>query len=234
MKNFKNKFIVLLNYMDKSKIEKFALNNNIYFNTNNYEKMEKDFKSEIINILNFVKNENQIYLNLNKEKTESFINQNKTYLDKIINNIDAQLSELNLNNLNNKYSEMLNLIFNSINQVIETNKKLAVEYLSSVINSGSSHCTQLYLNKVNIYFDSFKSIKNIIETNFKNITINIYKNIINQIKNIIVEVKLNPVFKTYQTQIPFVSNHLSLIDIIIVRFDKYISDKIFNNNYLTQ
>ena len=236
MKNFKYMFMNLLNYIDRSKVEKFALNDYKFFNSNNknYVKMEQDFKSGILNILNFVITENEQYSQSNKQTTESFISKNKENLDKIINNIDVQLSELNLHILDTKYYEMLNTIFNSINNVIETNKNLAVQYFQAVYSSGSSHCTQLYLDKTSIYFNSFTTIRSFIVENLNSNIINRYKNIINNIRPILTKLKSNPIFKTYQTEISFTTNHLSLIDIILARFDKYISDNLFNTKYLAQ
>ena len=232
-KNLKNTFINLLNYIDKSKREKFPLKSNIYLNSYQlFSNMENDFKLEKINILNYIKEENRQYLLLNQQQIDSFINQNKVNLDNIINNIDGVLSELNLYNLDVKYNEMITTTFNSINNVIETNKNLSFEYLNSVYSAGSSHCTQLYLNKVNVYLNSLSEVKNFIQTNLKNYLINKYNDIINTIRNNLMTIKSNSVIKTYQSKLSFTSNHLALIDIIITRFDKYLSINLFNQKYL--
>ena len=133
MINSKQKFLSLLNYIEKSKREKFTLSTNIYANSpfiqQSYYKMDIDLKEEKISIINYLKNENQQYLYSVQNLKESFISQNKSNLENLINIIDNQLSELNLYNLDLKYNEMLNIVFNSINNIIENNRVLAILHI---------------------------------------------------------------------------------------------------------
>ena len=77
MIKFREQFIVLLNYMEKSKREKFALKNdvlkNFLFDSKNINEIDDKFKEEKLNILNIVKDENKEYLEAINEK----INFNK-------------------------------------------------------------------------------------------------------------------------------------------------------------
>ena len=96
IEDFQNQFINLLNYIEKSKKEKFPLKNNMVFNSfyilDLFDEMDNYFKSEKVNILNYIRNENNDYLDLNAKQTDSYIKNNKLTLDQNINNIDIELS----------------------------------------------------------------------------------------------------------------------------------------------
>ena len=236
MKDFKNNFVNILNYIEKSKKEKFPLKNNMFLNSSFiidlFDKMEQDFNDEKIQILIYIKNENNYYLDSIEKETISFTEKYKRLLDNLINDIDIQLSEINLFNLNSKYDEILNLTFNSINNLIENNKILAVEYLTNVKNKGSSHCTQLFKNKAKKFFDTFTEIKNYIKLNLKDDLINLYEKTLNNVKNNLNIVKLNPVIEKYMFKLPFTEEHLRMAAILFLRFDKYFSNQIFNETNL--
>ena len=237
MNDFKNEFINLLNNIEKSKKGKFPLKNNMFLNSsfiiNSFDKMDEDFKYEKIQIVNYIIEENDYYLESVEEQTNTFIEENKEYLDQLINNIDIDISELFLNNLDLKYSEMLDITFNSINNLIENNNRLAVEYLTQVKNAGSTHRSQLFINKANIFFNSLNEFKNYIKLNLNNDLINKYEGVINQTKNNLQIIKLNPIIDKYQKQLNFTANHLRIIDILIPRINKYFSDELLNEKYLT-
>ena len=240
MEDFKKKYINLLNYIEKSKKEKFPLKNNMIFDSfyiiDLFDKMNEYFRDEKLNILNYIRRENKEYLDLNQKNTESFIEDNKIKLDKKINYIDELLSELNLHNLNLTYNELLTITFNSIDILINYNYNLANQYLSSILNAGTSsrpltHYTQLCIDKYNRYLNSFSEIKKYIQLNLKKDLLNIYKNVIINIKSHLQNIKTNQVIKKYYTELPFTENHLRKIDILFERFEKYISDELFNKYY---
>ena len=237
MTNFKKKFLNLLYYIEKSKNEKFTLNTNIYANSpyirQSYYKMDIDLKEEKISIINYIKRENREYLDSTQNIKESFISQNKSNLDNLIYCINNQLSELNLYNLDLKYNEMLNIVFNSINDIIENNKALASQYLTDVANSKSSHCTQAFLNKATIILNSISDIKNFIQLNLKNNLSNKYGDIIKQINNNLQIIKTNNIIHKYSSYLSFLDNYLRQIDVFFIRFDKYFSTTLFNRKYET-
>ena len=238
MNDFKNEFINLLNNIEKSKREKFPLKNNMFLNSsfiiNTFDKMDDDLKNEKIKILNYIKDENNYYIDSIEKETNTFIEEKKKYLDQLINNIDTNISELFLYNLDLKYSEMLDITFNSINNLIENNNRLAVEYLTQVKNAGSSHCSQLFINKANIFFNSLNEFKNYIQSYLNIDLINKYEGAINQTKNNLQIIKLNPIIGKYQKQLNFTANHLRIINILIPRINKYFSDELLNKKYLTK
>ena len=62
MEDFKKEFINVLNYIEKSKKEKFPLKNNMFLNSNfiinSFKEMDENFKEEEVDILKYIKNEN--------------------------------------------------------------------------------------------------------------------------------------------------------------------------------
>ena len=238
MEYFRDQFVVLLNYMDKSKREKFPLKENVLgnytFTKENIDKIDQNFKDDKLNILLFVKNENNEYLNFVKESLDKYKKENQQNLEKYISNIQVQLSDLILDNLNSKYSEMLTSTMNQIDKIIKYNNDLAVQYLTNVKNAGTTHCTNGYKNKYNIYIKSLNAIRNNVQLNLKNNLVNKYKNIINQIRSFLQKIKSNSIIEKYKNHLSFSEAHLRVIDNLFTRFDKYISDSLFNKNYLAK
>ena len=237
MEYFRDQFVVLLNYMDKSKREKFPLKENVLknstFTKENIDKIDENFKKDKESIILFVKNENKEYLKFVKESLDNFKKENQQNLEKYISNIQVQLSDLNLNNLNSQYNDMLTSTMNKIDKIIKDNNALAVEYLTNVKNTGTVHCTQGFKDKYNIYIKNINIIRNYIQLNLKNNLFNKYKNIINQIRSFLQKIKTNPIIEKYQNHLSFSEAHLRVIDKLFAKFDKYISDSLFNKNYLT-
>ena len=238
MEYFRDQFVVLLNYMDKSKREKFPLKENVLGNSSftkeNIDTIDQNFKNDKLNIILFVKNENNEYLKFVKESLDNFKKENQQNLEKYISNIQVQLSDLNLNNLNSQYNDMLSSTINKIDKIIKDNNDLAVEYLTNVKKAGTVHCTQGFKDKYNIYIKNINIIRNYIQLNLKNNLVNKYKNIINQIRSFLQKIKTNPIIEKYKNHLSFSEAHLRVIDNLFARFDKYISDSLFNKNYLTK
>ena len=230
MSNFKNNFMNLLLYIEKTKKEKFPLKNTILGNTY-FIKMEQDFGDEKVKIVNYIKEENNQYLYSVHNLKESFIINNKSSLDNIFNIIDNQLSDINLYNLNVKYNETMTTILYSISAIVENNKNLAVEYLTNVANSGSCYCTQAFINKGTAFKNSFTEIKNFIQLNLKNNLSNRYLKI-TDLKNVFLHnIEINPIIHKYLNYLPFFEDYIRFIEIITTRFDKYFSSFLYNQNY---
>ena len=149
--------------MQKSKTEKFPLKEDslststftqVYIN-----QIDNKFSTEKINILNFIKDENNEYLNLINEKINYVKSEFQNSLEQTLNNIKNQLTALNLDNINTKYNESLSTTMKSINDIIEFNRNLAVKYLTDVKNSGPTYFTQKYINIYNTYITSLNEIK---------------------------------------------------------------------------
>ena len=230
MTNFKHNFMNLLNYIEKTKREEFPLKIKNIGNTF-FIQMEEDFSPEKVDILKYIKEENKQYLYSVQNLKESFITNNKSRLDNIINIIDNQLSDLNLYNLNDKYNEMVTTVFNSLTTIIENNKNLALEYLTNVVNSGSTHCTQAFINKGTLFKNLFTEIKNFVQLNLKNKLSEKYINITN-LKNIYLDnIGTNPKIHKYLNYLTFLEDYLRYLEIICERFNKYFSSNLYNQNY---
>ena len=231
---FREQFIILLNNMENSKRQNFPLKENILFNSSlsqgKINEIDKIFQDEKIKIINFVKNENKNYLEYIGQIFESF-NKEKN-LDEIINYLQVILSELNLDNLKQEYDKMLNDTMKKIDNIIKGNKQLAVDYFKSIDESNPIQCTSTYKNKYKIYTNNIDSIINYIKYNFKSVFLNKYKDVINNIRSQLQIIKSNTFIQLYYNSLPFAESHFEIIKDLFLRLDKYISDDLFNINYL--
>ena len=234
---FREQFIEILNYMDKSKRERFPIKENILsnstFSPSKLETIDSWFDESKSNILNFINNENRDYKKKVDEKFDSFFNNNDK-LEKIISNIQVYLSKLNLDNLNTKYNELLTLTLNSVDQIIENIKNRGINYLNNVKNVGPIYRTKAFTTKYNIYKDKLTEINNYINLHLKNNLVNKYKNVITDIRSILQSIKSNNIFNKYYLRLPFFENHKKILEEMFLRLDKYISDDLFNKNYLSK
>ena len=195
--------------------------------------IDNDIQAEKTKILNFIKDENKEYLDLINEQINSAKTESGNSLGQIIDNIQIELSDLNLDNLDQKYNEILISTKNSINSVIETNNNYAVEYLTNVKNAKSTHRTAKLVNTYTSYINSLSQIRSFIQNNLKNNLVSKYKTIITQIRANLQTIKSNEIIKKYLNQLPFAENHLRIVDNLYERFEKHISDSKFNEKYLT-
>ena len=234
---FRDQFIELLKYMDKSKLEQFPLKEDVLstssFPSTYINQIDNDIQAEKTKILNFIKDENKEYLDLINEQINSAKTESGNSLGQIIDNIQIELSDLNLDNLDQKYNEILISTKNSINSVIETNNNYAVEYLTNVKNAKSTHRTAKLVNTYTSYINSLSQIRSFIQNNLKNNLVSKYKTIITQIRANLQTIKSNEIIKKYLNQLPFAENHLRIVDNLYERFEKHISDSKFNEKYLT-
>ena len=60
------------------------------------------------------------------------------------------MTDLYLDNLNTAYDESLDTTFKKINEIIEYNRQLAIQYLTNVKKASSYHITTGFVNKYNI------------------------------------------------------------------------------------
>ena len=138
---FSNKgsiFIIYIFQYVSEKRDNFLNNNNLF--NNNYQ---QNFNLEIINLRNELNNKNQIIeqqkIQINNLQNQLYslnniINNNKLSIQNLQNNINIKDQEIfNLkNNLNNKIEELnkLNLNNNKINNMIDKEKALAINFMS--------------------------------------------------------------------------------------------------------
>ena len=234
---FREQFMVLLDYMDRSKREQFPLKEDVlstsFFPLIYINQIEQDFKNEKAKIINFIKEENKEYLDLINENITLIKTSSGNNLEEIISNIQIELSDLNLDNLEKEYHEIFNYTLDNISSIIETNYYYSNIYLTNVVNSKSTHRTNKFQTSYNIYINSFSEIKNYIKNILKNDLVSKYKTIITQIRTSLQTIKSNEIIKKYSKHLSFVENQLRIIDNLYERLDKYISDSLFNEKYLS-
>ena len=227
MINYKEEYINLLKYMDKSMKEKFSFLENILSSTFS-EIDDQYFNSEKKDILQFIVDQNRLYLNNIKQNLNDFKNNNESILNNIINDLQNQFSEGILFNIEDIYNKTLDSIFNFINEVIENNEINAIEYLTNIKNSGTTHRTKAYENKLNIFSNNFNQIKTYIQVNLKNDLANKYKNVVDKMRSILQNIKSNSILKKYENQFSFSETHFRAIDNLFKRLNEHISDEKFN------
>ena len=235
MTYFREQFVVIFNYMDRLINERFSLRENVLsdslFDTNYTNEINNFLSNEKINIYNFITDENNEYLSSMNTFLNTFKTENGQNLESLMNNLDNELSINNLSSLSNSFNDVLNKIFDNINSIIGYNYQLAVQYLTNVKNSGSTHCTNAFVIKYTAFKNSLDKIKTYINSTLKIILANKYKNVINQIRLLLQSIKSNKVLKKYYDELPFAEEHILNIDRLFNRFEEYISDEIFNNNF---
>ena len=232
----REQFTVLLNNMDKSKREYFPLKEDILgntlFNSVFVNKIDKFFEDEYLNILKNIREENNNYVNESNNHFNNFHKENGDKIEQLINYLDKELSIINIENIDKKFNEAFCTAKDSINKIIENNKNIAVGYINSFIQARSTHLTQCFINKYNNFINSFSQIKIFIQNNFKNNFATRYKKAINEIRTILQTIKSNKCINKYYNQLNFSESHLTIVQNILDRFGKNISDELFNNNYL--
>lgn len=186
MINFRDQFTAILNYKEKSKKVKFPIKENILADSilspSLTNEIDEFLRKEKLNILNFIRDENEQYLKDVEDQIKNFKEKYDDTLDNYINNIEGLLSDKNLKNIDYEFSQSITNTMNRINNIIENNRIKAEQYMNNVLNSGSSHVTQAYINKFSAYINDIIVKRNYINVDLKNFFMNKYKNVINQIR----------------------------------------------------
>lgn len=238
MINFRDQFTVLLNYIEKSKKIKFPIKENIFADSvlspSSTNDIDEYFRREKLNILNSIRDENKQYLKNVEEKIKNFKENDVNSLENYLNDIEVQLSDKNLKNLDYEFSQSITNTMNKISNIIENNRIKAEQYMNNVKNSGSTYYTQAFINKFNVYINDINVKRNSINVDLRNFYINKYKNVIYQIRKLLQSIKSNSIIKKNANYFPFYEQHIRSIDLLFTRLDEHISDKIFNNNYMSK
>ena len=91
-----------------------------------------------------------------------------------------------------------------------------------------------YFKKYKKYIEKFDTSKEFIKSDLHSNLLNEYKNYINQLKQLLQTFKNNKMIDKYPdyTNLYFIDNHIKYIDELYNRLNRYISDDIFNKNYI--
>ena len=237
MNSFREKFLEVLNYMENSIKQKFPLEENVLgtslFNSSYLFELDDYLKSEKINIIKFVQNENEIFLQSLNEIIYNFTGENGKNLDQLISELFTLMTDIYFDNLNRAFNDSLYFTFNNITYIIEKNSKLANDYFSEVINHNSFHITQGFINKYNTFYNSIQEILNFVTNNLKIDLTNNYKNIISKTRALLQSIKSNSIIEKYHKQLPFTKQHLNSIKELFEIFNRHISDNTFNEKFLS-
>ena len=223
--NFRSQFIKVLNYLDISKRENFPLKENI-LNLESINSIYNNIKNLENKILRDIKAGNNDYKNLIQNQIDYFNEKDRDKVIQLMNDIENILSETILKNLAEEYDKLFENSINSLNNIIENNIKLANQYFNGV--KGTSYRTRAFTNKANTYFSIFNQIKDYYENQLRNDLTNLYMNVTNMLK----EFESISIFNNYPNLLSFSHLYMEIRGILEERFKKYISNDIFNQNYL--
>ena len=239
MTYFKDNLLYLLNYMENSLQQNFPLEENLLsislFDNIYMKKIEESFKSEKVNIINFLRNENNEYLNSIENIFNSFMTNNATHFNQINSKILNDFNEIIIENLIKSFNDTISLIFKIINEIIENNQNLANEYLNNVNNSNSFHITQGFIDKYNIYINNILRINDFINNDLKINLENKYNNILTQLTEIFKSIQTtnDNIFQKYKKQlISYEESYSKLVQTLFARLNKYLTKDIFKNKFL--
>ena len=136
MIDFRQNFTSVTKYMEKIVEEEFPMIENAlegeYLKSLEQDKISRNLKQMGSNIINKIKDENNLYLkNINESITE-FLNQNKEGLFQLISDIDILFSEESIENIAKSFDLAFNRNLEKIENEIDTNKILSEEYFNGM------------------------------------------------------------------------------------------------------
>lgn len=233
---FRNNFLDMLRFMENSLIQKFPLEENVLgtssFNASFLEEVDKYLKDEKINILNFIKSENDNYLQSVNEVLFNFTGQDGKNLEQIMYELININTDLYFDNLNKIYNESLYFTFQNITNIYLKNIDLALQYFQEVQSKNSWHITSGFKNKYNTFYSSIIELDEYINKNLRNDLAIRYKNMISQIHSFLQSIKSNPVLEKYHKQLPLAEKHINYIKELLDIFNRHISDINYNTKFL--
>ena len=236
MKYFRQQLIIILKNIEISKRENFPIKSNVLSQEFNgsFEDLETFYKNAKIKIKNSIENDNKNFLKSINEEINSFLKENEFNLTNLVKNIQNSLSKLKLDNLDNKYYEMLNYSMSNITEILDNNNELALTYLKDV--KDTTHHTEKIKKTITIFLNKLNEIQIYMNLKFKNDLVNKYKDIINKFKKGLQSIKSNVIIKKYYEykDLSLFRTHIDIfINQAFSNLDDKISDNIFNSKYLT-
>ena len=135
MTDFRLNLTSIMNDMKILKESKFFMNENSllgeYFSNSELENISSTLKNESYEILLKIKHENDLYISTIKNNVSQFLKDNKEYLDNLMKDLEFLFSE-KMDQLGEEYKIVFNKHLESINNVMNKNKKLTKEYFDEM------------------------------------------------------------------------------------------------------
>ena len=256
MNAFKDNITKIIKDMDKLKIQKFTLIDDVLeenlFSSTQKMQMKNDISSCGVNIINNIKRENNYYINKIKETVNKFIEENSANLNSVILDLNILLSEESLLEISDYFDyaffSSLQAILNDIEYIkglVQDYYKAyntSLEFALSKIRDSSEFTVLSYVRTINqsyfIYHDILKSnlqkLRNYINNQLYNDFLDEYKFMIVRIKEILLSIKNNKVSEIYPgiSEFEFYDDHVNIINNLSNRIDNFFSLDLFNNIYL--
>ena len=206
-------------YLDKiyeenyDELNKIIIELSILFSDEAIQDVEKSFENS---------------LNLYLEKLSNLINVNINFAEEYINQYYNMLNDENSlkNWIENNYSNS-----NQASQSFQDSSTLRQSPTFDLIYGNK--ITSTYFNKYNTFIANLNYTEEYLTNQIQVEIINEYREIFIKIKEefqSILNNKLADKFQDYE-QVNFFENHEKIINRLILRFDKYFSDEIFDNKY---
>ena len=208
-----------------TKTEDFIVENKEYLNQIISEIDILFSEKNIKNLVNLYENGVQSCF----EKIKNEIKHNKLLLNDYFKDINGIFDN------NTKIIEILNFYQNDEKHIPSILIKNGINY--SLMNFEdkikSKIKTQGYLNKYKIFLENIDYFKDYINEQLNIDLLYEYKNMIIKIKELFQSIKNNNIFNKYDYLIEsnYIDNNINYLNRIYNRFNKYISDSIFNNKY---
>ena len=207
----------------------------------------------------FLNNNKQFLINLKQDIETIFSEEKIEYLANVYDNsFNGYLNSIT--NLINTNKNIANTYFNGMERVATNNKAIVDLLVNYPVDKSlppghpcvdPNHCWQYtryedliynryithgYLNKYNIYKAKFENAKDYINEELNSHILEEYKNIISKIKGVLQSFRNNKVSDKYPeyTELDFIDSHITDIEKLYNRLNKYISDDKFNTVYLNK
>ena len=198
---------------------------------------------------------NNLILNLTLLLSEDSLEKLSYNIEKEINNSLKQIhSDININNnLSNEYFEKLINVINDDDNILELLKNYKDEEIPEVLRRfdddpqnhymklitfvdsiTSKSITKEYIRKYNNYLNNLNDANNYIENELYKDLKNEYSKI--KLRETLLKIKNNKISDVFPNfpELKFIDKNIKQIDKLIQKFEKYFSDEIFDNYYISK
>ena len=138
MTNFRESYINIVKFMEEIKVNNFTLEDDILndtlFTPNIKNKMENELKELSDNIINKIKEENNIYMEKIKKYLDKIFEDNHVELNDIITELNILFSDYAIQEVEKSFEISLNLCLDKLSKLIYNNINLTEQYINQYYN----------------------------------------------------------------------------------------------------